>query len=132
MLADRLGPINTIIPCTLITSIIALTWISVTSRAGTIAFCLFYGFFSGSVVSLLPVLWAALAPDMTRIGTRVGMATVFMAVGLLIGNPIGGALVEQGSFVGLQAFCGATILIAAGLLAAVKVTLTGLQVSKKA
>lgn len=132
MLADKLGPLNTIIPCILISSIIAFSWISVSSRAETITFCIFYGFFSGSVVSLVPVLWSSQTPDLTRLGTRIGMVSVCMAVGLLIGNPIGGALVKQSSFVGLQAFCGTAVLAAGLLLTAAKMSLTGLHMGKRA
>lgn len=59
------------------------------------------------------------------------MVSVFMSIGLLIGNPIGGALVKQGSFVGLQAFCGTVVLAAGALLVVAKISLTGVHVSKK-
>ena len=53
------------------------------------------------------------------------MMTVPMAAGLLIGNPIAGVLIRNGSFVGLQVFCGATVMAAACFLAAARVSIAG-------
>ena len=49
-----------------------------------------------------------------------GMMTIPMAAGLLIGNPIAGALVRGQSFLGLQIFCGLTVVCSACFLLAVK------------
>lgn len=46
------------------------------------------------------------------------MMAVPMAAGLLVGNPIAGALVRGDDFVNLQVFCGSTV-IASGLVLAV-------------
>ena len=108
-LADTVGPFNTIIPASFITGVTGLAWISVQSEGSLIAFCFFYGFFSGSFVALTAVVWAALSPDLKVIGTRIGMMTVPTAAGLLIGNPIAG-VIESSDFVGLQIFCGCTVL----------------------
>ncbi|KAK5119243.1 hypothetical protein LTR85_007857 [Meristemomyces frigidus] len=131
ILADRIGPLNTMVPCTLVTALLAFTWIAVTTQAGMIAFCLFYGFFSGAVCALLPVVWASLCPDMKLLGTRTGMMTVPMAAGLLIGNPIAGALVRGRSYVALQAFAGAIVLVSGCLLASARFAKTGAQVVVK-
>lgn len=142
VLADKAGPWNTILPIALITSVVAFAWIAVTSQAGLIAFAVLYGFFSGSIVALASVLWAILSPNMRILGTRIGMTTVPMAAGLLIGNPIAGKvkflrkpsaclrhlltvlpvdlgeLVRGSSFMGLQVFCGCMIMAGALFLLA--------------
>lgn len=51
-----------------------------------------YGFASGAIVSLLPAVVARLNPNMAILGTRMGMCFTFAGTGLLIGNPIAGAL----------------------------------------
>lgn len=129
VLADRIGCFNTIVPITFITSVIAFTWISVMSTGNLIAFCFFYGFFSGSFVALVPVVWAALCPNMKLLGTRTGMSTVAMAIGLLVGNPIAGALLDDtdSGVLRLQVFCGATIAAAGIFLTASRLAKTGLQ-----
>ncbi|TKA69549.1 hypothetical protein B0A55_06559 [Friedmanniomyces simplex] len=132
ILADKIGPLNTIIPCGVVASTIGFSWIAVRDGAGTIAFCVLYGFFSGSIASLSPVLWASLCPDVKRLGTRTSMMMLPMAVGLLVGNPIAGALIHNGSFERLQIFCGATVMAATCLLVATRLSITGSDVARKA
>ena len=132
ILADRIGPFNTIIPCTFIAGALGFAWIGVTDRAGIIAFAVFYGFFSGSFVSLTPVVWASLCPNMKVLGTRTGMFTVPMAIGLLIGNPIAGSLVHGTDYTDLQIFCGATVIGAALFISLARLAKTGLHIFAKA
>jgi hypothetical protein len=48
--------------------------------------------------------------------------TIPQAAGLLIGNPISGALVHGQSFVGLQIFCGVTVVASGCFLLAARLT----------
>jgi MFS family permease len=73
-------------------------------------FGVLYGVSSGAIVSTLAPLSS---PDMKNIGTRMGMAFAIASVGLLIGNPIAGALLKGRSNVGLQVFSGAYLLVCA-------------------
>ena len=114
-LADKIGPLNMLTPCTLAAGILCLGWIDITDVAGITVFSVFYGFFSGAFVSLLPPTIAALTPDMTVVGTWMGMSLFIGAFGLLIGNPIAGALLDGANrkFRRAQGFAGGTILAAA-------------------
>jgi MFS family permease len=94
ILADKVGSLNTLIPVGFITSILAFAWIGIDNEPGTIVFAVFYGFASGAMVSLPPTVIARLTPDMSLVGTRMGMTFIFGGVGLLIGNPIAGTLLE--------------------------------------
>ena len=95
--------------------IVAFCWSAVSTKADLITFCVFYGFFSGSLVALMPVVWEILSPNPKVMGTRTGMLSVSMAAGLLIGNPVAGALVRRYGFLALQSFCG-SMIIAGGLV----------------
>ena len=53
-----------------------------------------YRFFSGTFVSLPGPIGYGLSSDTSTVGTRLGMATAFSGVGLLIGNPIAGAILK--------------------------------------
>jgi hypothetical protein len=76
-----------------------------------IVFCVFYGCFSGTYLSLVMTTVAAvLCPDMSVLGMRIGMACIPCATGLLIGSPIGGATVKQG-WLGLQLLTGVALSI---------------------
>ena len=103
------------VPVSLITGIVAFCWSAVSAKAGLITFCVFYGFFSGSLVALTPIVWTILSPNPKVMGTRIGMLSVSMAAGLLVGNPVAGALVRHSGFLALQAFCG-SMIVAGGLV----------------
>ena len=110
ILADKLGSLQVLLPCTLICALLALCWIAVHNLAGTVVFCIFYGFFSGAIVSLPPTALVVLSPDLSVVGTRMGMSFSFAGFGLLIGSPAGGSLLKSAAgFAAVQGFAGATI-----------------------
>lgn len=113
LVADKVGSINTIIPVVLLTAILSFAWIGIHNLAGTIVFACLYGFASGALLSLPPSVIARLSPNMGIVGTRMGMSFTFSGLGALIGNPIGGALIdlEQGQFWRGQLFCAIMLLI---------------------
>ncbi|CAN6670038.1 probable transporter Mch4p [Trichomonascus vanleenenianus] len=113
-IADKIGPLNTLIPCSAAAAILAFSWIRVQSTAGLIVFALFYGFFSGTYVSLPPATLSALSPDMSKIGTRLGMAFFVIGFGVLIGSPVAGAINtrQHGEYLGVQIFSGVSIIVA--------------------
>lgn len=112
ILADCLGAMNVLTPFTFIAAVLAFAWIGISNLPGIIIFCILYGFFSGAIVSLPPTALVTLSPDLSVIGTRMGMCFSFAGFGLLIGNPIAGALLNSSSagFTGLKAFSGASVL----------------------
>ncbi|PYI05354.1 MFS general substrate transporter [Aspergillus sclerotiicarbonarius CBS 121057] len=110
--ADRTGPLNMLLPTSIMAGILGFVWISVHNAGGMIVFCIFYGFFSGTFVSLPPTAVVTLSPSLSVVGARMGMNFVIASTGLLIGTPIGGLLLDHG-WVALQAWCGACVLMAA-------------------
>ncbi|KAJ5370752.1 Major facilitator superfamily domain general substrate transporter [Penicillium cataractarum] len=92
ILADHIGSLNTIIPISFIAAVLAFAWIGIRNEAGTIVFAILYGFASGAIVSLPATILARLTSNMSILGTRMGMSFTFAGLGLLIGNPIAGAL----------------------------------------
>lgn len=127
--ADKIGPLNMVIPCALITSILAFCWISVDSVGGLAAFAVLYGVFSGSLLALARASVASLTRDIGRMGTRMGMASALGGIGLLIGNPVAGALVntETGNYTRAQAFTGAIIMGAAIFMALARFAAVGFR-----
>jgi len=118
LLADKIGSLNVIIPCTLMTAVLGFAWIGIDSFAGLVVFALLYGFSSGACVSLPPTIVAGIAPEMGKIGTWMGMCFTFAGLGLLIGNPIAGAILDmqQPNFVGAQCFSAACVMLGTILL----------------
>jgi MFS family permease len=116
-LADLFGAMEVLIACTLTSAIFAYGWIGIHSLGGSIAFAIIYGFVSGAVVSVQASVVAALVPDVSYIGTWMGMCLFVAGLGILIGSPIAGVLVKSGSrgFVDPFIFSG-TFTIAGGIL----------------
>ena len=117
-LADRVGPMNMLVLCTTAAGVLCLCWIGVKNIGGITVFAVLYGFFAGAYVSLLPPVLVELTPDLSLVGTWMGMSIFIAAFGLLIGNPIAGALVnvEKKDFAAAQGFAGGVILIGASLM----------------
>jgi MFS family permease len=117
LVADRFGSLNTIIPMALSAAILAYAWMGIKNIAGTIVFACLYGFASGAIVSLPPTIVARLSPNMSIVGTRMGMCFTFAGLGLLIGNPIAGALLdlERGVFWKAELF--SAVMVTAGAAA---------------
>ncbi|KAI9757034.1 MAG: hypothetical protein M4579_003603 [Chaenotheca gracillima] len=129
--ADKTGPINMLIPCSLIASILAFAWIGIKSSAGLIVFCALYGFFSGTFVSLPPTVTYTLSPSLGVVGARLGMVFLPSSIGLLIGTPIAGAILKSG-WPGLQAFCGVAVGISGLCIVAARIAKAGPKLLAKA
>ncbi|KAL6722365.1 hypothetical protein ACLMJK_001472 [Lecanora helva] len=91
--------------------VITLAWLGIHGLRGFIAFCVLYGALSGLIISLATIMVPALSPPFAiheTIGTRLGMVYFGCGIGVLIGSPIAGALVDMqtASFVGAQGWAG--------------------------
>lgn len=117
-MADKIGPMNMLVPCTIAAGMMCLCWIRVTEVASITVFAAFYGFFAGAYVSLLPPAIVQLIPDMKVVGTWMGMCFFIASFGLLAGNPIAGALINipKKQFTTAQGFAGGAILLGALLM----------------
>jgi MFS family permease len=128
-----MGPLNVLAVCTTVAGMLGFCWIAIQhTLGGMVIWSLLYGCFSGSFVSLQPTTVVSLTSDLSTIGGRMGLNTFCAALGILIGTPIAGVLVGGGSWVGMQAFCGGTLLAGAALVAATRVATAGLGLMKKA
>jgi MCP family monocarboxylic acid transporter-like MFS transporter 10 len=59
----------------------AFAMMAVKNATSTILFAIFYGFFSGAAISIVPSVVAVLAKDVSEMGGR--LAVLFMAGGFL-------------------------------------------------
>ncbi|XXH05359.1 flavodoxin-like fold protein [Hypoxylon texense] len=113
--ADYLGSMNMLAATTLGAGVLAFGWFGVRDLAGTVVFALLFGFFNGGVTSLPPSAIVALTPDMSRLGTRMGMVFAFIGIAILVGTPIAGAILkdvdDDGLWKGLIAFSAVTLFV---------------------
>ncbi|KAF2747427.1 MFS general substrate transporter [Sporormia fimetaria CBS 119925] len=132
-LADRIGPFNVVIPCAFASGILCFCFAAVTSSAGMIIVMAFYGFFSGTFVSMPPTLIMHLSQDArSKIGTRLGQNFACLSVGILIGTPIGGAILERSGYTHVWAFGGSMILAGGCILVSARVAFKGWGLMVKA
>lgn len=132
-IADFAGPLNVLGLCTVVAGLLGFCWIPIQSTAaGLIIWSLLYGAFSGAFVSLQPSTVVSITDDMGAVGGRLGMNTFCAALGILIGNPLAGIIVGDGNWVGLQCFCGGSLLLGSVLVAATRWSRTGFVLWEKA
>ncbi|KAI9795931.1 MAG: hypothetical protein M1833_006579 [Piccolia ochrophora] len=128
-LADKAGNLNVIIPCAFLSAVTAFAWIAAKSSASMIVVSILYSFFSGGLMALPPAVIVTLSPSMNEVGTRIGMAFFVGSLGVLIGSPIAGAILDAQSprdssmhlVVGEEVFWGVLLftgimLVASGVL----------------
>ena len=131
--ADHIGPLNVLAPAATATAILAFAWIGVHNVPGIIVLAVLYGLCSGGFVSLPPVVMAYMTKDVRELGTRLGMVFAVTSVGLLIGTPIGGAIVNSsGSYLGVQLFAACCLIAAASGFVIMRLLLSKGRVIAKA
>jgi predicted MFS family arabinose efflux permease len=97
------------------TGVLQYCLISAHDSASVIAIIAFYGFFSGTLVSLPATIYVHLAGPTNRgkIGTRMGMGFAFVSIGMLIGTPITGQILDAAGFTAVWAFGGSFAILGA-------------------
>ncbi|KAH7177873.1 major facilitator superfamily domain-containing protein [Fusarium sp. MPI-SDFR-AT-0072] len=132
IIADKIGRYNVMIIITFISALFCFcVWIPVKDTAGIVVFAVIFGFSSGGYISLVPTLIAQLS-DIRQIGTRVGAAFAIQSFGALTGSPIAGAIVsaQNGDYLGLQLFCGCSMLAGCMFFVFARYVQVGLKVAK--
>lgn len=125
-IADHIGPLNVMIPMTLASGILGFCWIGIHTQSSVLALAALYGFTSGGFVSIPPAVLASITPDMRDFGTRVGMSFVFCAVSVLVGTPVGGAIInETGDYFGVKILVGTCLVTSSFFMALSRYMKTG-------
>ncbi|CCL98174.1 uncharacterized protein FIBRA_00168 [Fibroporia radiculosa] len=134
LIADRVGPLNMLAPSSVASAILVFSWAAVHNVGGLVTFALLYGLASGAIVSLAPSVVATLTPDLRRLGGRIGMQFSIAGLGLLIGNPIAGAIenVQEREYLGAQMFCGAILMASTIATIGARIAKTGPRLMVKA
>ncbi|KAF1841855.1 MFS general substrate transporter [Cucurbitaria berberidis CBS 394.84] len=115
VLAHYVGANVTWLLCTFASAIMALSWISIKEESTFIAFSILWGFFSAALVTVPSAAFANITPDLSRLGTRLGMSWAVSSIATLIGAPIAGALLRKKdgrtNFIGMQIWSGACLMV---------------------
>lgn len=118
IIADKLGRLNMLIVVDIITGAISFCLPQTHSHASLIVWTAFFGFFSGSIISLSPAAFAEINPRPQLIGTYMGQAMAVISIAGLTGSPIAGAILDNHGWESLSIFMG-VVMIAGGACAAI-------------
>lgn len=100
-------------PLTLCASILAFFWVLVQQKVGTFIFSTLYGFFAGAITTATAPIDVSMCPNPESVGVRMGMLLFPWALDLLIGTPIGGALLSSPrGWLSVQIFTGSILMVA--------------------
>jgi len=115
-LADIYGPLNVVIPSGIISAALVFAMFGASSIGGVIAFGIFYGFFSGGVISVVTPATGCFVTrsDHSDLGVRIGFLSFCLAFALLTGNPIAGALLSPPQYKWQRPFIFAAVVILSG------------------
>ncbi|MCJ1449766.1 hypothetical protein MMC28_000094 [Mycoblastus sanguinarius] len=131
-LADKTGPLNVAAPFTAVCALLGFCWVAIESTAGLVVFAVLYGFFTGTFISLCGPCIASLSPNLSALGTHMGMSFGLSGFGLFLGSPVAGALLSQYGFTAVQVWCGATNIAAAVFILAARLAASGPKLIFKA
>ncbi|CBX94458.1 hypothetical protein IAQ61_009696 [Plenodomus lingam] len=109
--------------------VLALCWMGIRREREFVAFSILWGFFSAALVTIPSAAFTNITPDLSRLGTRLGMSWSVSSIATLIGAPIAGALLgrsrqrnadgvwtETTDFRGVQIWSGVCLLLGAGFV----------------
>ncbi|KAF2179527.1 MFS general substrate transporter [Zopfia rhizophila CBS 207.26] len=132
-IADHyLGVLNVYTLCLLINIIMIWAWLGVQSIPSFYIFTVIYGLAAAAFQSLFPTTIAALSSDITKTGTRFGMAISTIGFAALVGGPISGALLKEGgSYVAPMVWAAVTTMVGTGMCAGARVWKHGWDLSTR-
>ncbi|WFD20853.1 hypothetical protein MCAP1_003107 [Malassezia caprae] len=122
IVADRIGPINSVIPSMVVLGILTGSWMAVKNMSGMWAFVVFYGFFAAAMMGLVPASVPSLSPHVSKNGMHIGLFFSVVSLAGLSGTPIAGRIItiQDGKFTGAQAFGCVSFLVGAVLTLAAR------------
>ncbi|KAA1469292.1 MFS general substrate transporter [Dentipellis sp. KUC8613] len=112
VLADRIGPMNVMLPMMAATGVLTFVWPFVHGTSGITVVAVVYGFVSGAYVGQSAAPLISLG-DTADVGRRLGMYFTTMAFGALAGLPISGAINDAtGSYIPVGIYAGTVVMVA--------------------
>lgn len=93
--ADRIGRLNMIIICSVLSSVTVFSLWMISSRDTFISFVVLYGVFSGAIISLLPTCLVELF-GASRYQSLSGLMYFSRGIGTLLGSPLAGLMITNG------------------------------------
>ncbi|KAH8893061.1 MFS general substrate transporter [Thozetella sp. PMI_491] len=133
-LSDKTGPFNIIAPCTLLFGIVLFCFQSVSTEPALIVLVVLAGFFSGVLIAMPPICFAALTKNKAVLGTRAGMGFCVSSFGMLAGGPGAGSILGAQNplnWTGVWSFGGVGAVVAGILYIALRISRSGTRLFVK-
>ena len=131
-IGDRfIGPLNTFSFFTFFATIILFCWLGVSSISTYYVFIAFYGMFAAAFQSLFTTAIMALSNDISKTGTRMGMAMTVIGFSALVGGPLSGAILKASDYTATVCWAGVRSLVGWGLCTSAGIWKSGWVVWKK-
>ena len=133
--ADYIGTLNMQVLFVSVAAMLSLVLLAIHAPSGILAFCVLYGFFTGTFVSLPGPTVASMTPNLAFLGGRMSMAFMTAGTGLLVGTPIGGAILATrggDNWTMLQVWSGALLVLSTICMLGARVAKVGWGLWKKA
>lgn len=132
--AHRFGPLNLMVPLTLLSGVILFCWAAVKEYQGILVFDVIYGFIMAAGQGMFPPSLGSLTTDVSRMGVRMGMVFSICGLALLVGQPLGGVLVTAGggSYLYTQIYSGTAMTLGSIFMMGARISKKGWKVWVKA
>ncbi|RYP63328.1 hypothetical protein DL769_007000 [Monosporascus sp. CRB-8-3] len=129
--ADQVGTINVQTAVAFSSTVLTFCLLAIRAAAALVVFSVLYGFMAGAFMGLPAAAVVSLSSDKSKIGTRLGMTLAFVGFGILVSNPIAGAILGDGeNWVGLTVWCAALLAASVGSLVVSRILKVGLGLTK--
>jgi MFS family permease len=125
--------LNVFLTALLLNVLLLCLWPAIHSTPGFYAWTVIYGLVAAAFQSLFPTAIASLSTDITKTGTRLGMAFSVIGFAALVAGPIGGALLgaDGGRYLGPQVWAVVSTVVGTALIAATRVRKNGWKLRTK-
>lgn len=131
-LADSIGPVNVLMLTALLSGVLVFVALCLQSAAGTIVWATAFGIVAGAFMGLPAAGVVSISRSRERIGARLGMTLGAVGCGVLVAEPIAGAILgtSSGGWPGVLGWCGALLLVGSIFMAAARTVRVGWVVQK--
>ncbi|RDL30329.1 Uncharacterized protein BP5553_10207 [Venustampulla echinocandica] len=127
---DRLGPVNVQTAVVLSSAVLTFCLLAIKNPPGLVVYSALYGISAGPFMGLPSAGVVRISPDPSKFGIRIGMTLAFVGFGVLVSNPIAGALLaDRGRWTGLIVWCGGLLAAASVSMAASRIAKVGIKLS---
>lgn len=129
--ADKIGCINVQIMVLILCGITTFCLLAIRTFVGLVVFSVIYGFASGAFMGLSAAGIISVTDDKSKIVSRFGLTLGTVGIGLLISNPIAGAiLADNHDWVGLISWSGGLVFASTLTLMACRIIKIGPGLTK--